>query len=108
MNSRLSSNVLLKGRLFNAFSKIGFRIPKKAKTYHYCETGSGEAFVLEPLKDQAGLFAMTSQRFGIKQHDFILIQGESGDQLYKILEIESYCGEYMDLWIAKLSLVANR
>jgi hypothetical protein len=64
---------------------------------------SGEEFVIESVKGHLDLYVMTSQRPGLKTNDYILIQGQSEKELYKILEIDDYCSGLPDMWIAKLS-----
>lgn len=89
----------------NVFDKLDFKVPKRTKTHLYFEFSHGEEFCLEPLKNQLGQFILTSQRPGVKQHDYILVQSRSEIQSYEISEIEYYSDGFPDMWIAKLASV---
>jgi hypothetical protein len=78
---------------------------KKPKIHKYSEAQNGTEFALQPLKTQAGLYTMTSQRIGLKPSDYILVYGKFKKKLYKVLEIEYYDCGLPDMWIAKLGLV---
>jgi hypothetical protein len=62
----------------------------------------GCEFVIEPYMDEPGCFVMTSQRAGVKTGDFVTIAGTQQIQSYQVMEIDYYCGEVPDMWIAKL------
>jgi hypothetical protein len=80
---------------------------KNPKVHKYSEAHNGTEFAIQPLKTQAGLYAMTSQRIGLKPSDYILIYGKFKKKLYKVLEIDYYDCGMPDMWIAKLGLVVK-
>jgi hypothetical protein len=80
---------------------------KRSKVHKYSEEHNGIEFAIQPLKTQAGLYTMTSQRIGLKPSDYILIYGKFKKNLYKVLEIDYYDCGLPDMWIAKLGLVGK-
>jgi hypothetical protein len=80
---------------------------KNPKIHKYSEAHNGTEFAIQPLKTQAGLYTMTSQRIGLKPSDYILIYGKFKKKLYKVLEIDYYDCGMPDMWIAKLGLVVK-
>jgi hypothetical protein len=91
-----------------ASAKEASREARKKKTHRYFEIQRGQEFVIEPLKGHDDVHIMTSQRAGLKLGDYVMIKGEARVRTYQILEIDYYCGEMPDMWIAKLaSLEAN-
>jgi hypothetical protein len=72
---------------------------------HKCsEDQIGKEFVIEPFEEHEDIYIMTSQKLGIKSCQYILIQGKSKQKIYKVLEIDYYCGGLPGMWIAKLAL----
>lgn len=80
---------------------------KNPKVHKYSEAHNGTEFAIQPLKTQAGLYTMTSQRIGLNPSDYILIYGKFKKKLYKVLEIEYYDCGMPDMWIAKLGLIVK-
>jgi hypothetical protein len=80
---------------------------KNPKVHKYSEAHNGTEFAIQPLETQTGLYAMTSQRVGLKPSDYILIYGKFKKNLYKVLEIDYYDCGMPDMWIAKLGLIGK-
>ena len=91
----------------DASTKMNSKTIKAPKVHKYSEEHNGMEFSIQPLKTQAGLYTMTSQRIGLKPSDYILIYGKFKKNLYKVLEIDYYDCGVPDMWIAKLGLVGK-
>jgi hypothetical protein len=72
------------------------------RSHRYQAAAMGHEFVIEPFVDEPGCYVMTSQKAGVKAGDLVVIDGDHQIQNYRVVEIDYYCGELSDMWIAKL------
>jgi hypothetical protein len=73
------------------------------RSHQYEEAAMGQEFVIEPYADEPGCYVMTSQKAGVKAGDLVTINGRHQVQSYEVIEIDYYCGDVPDMWIAKLA-----
>jgi len=84
---------------YSATHSVATKDKVRVRVHHYQLADRGVEFVCEPASH--GCQLMTAQRSGVKCGDRIAFHDSSGNQEYRVADIEYYC-DPPDMWIAKL------
>jgi hypothetical protein len=79
---------------------FGLRRQNKEKIHHFTRQGQGWDHFLSPVEDSNKIY-MTADHDGIKRHDYIVLNDETGSTRYQVEEIEYY-GDSPTIWTALL------
>lgn len=78
--------------------------PSRKVRCHTFDAEIEQSFALEVCQDNLSLYLMTAQKMGVQLGHLVKVrlQGDT-DILLKVIEIDYYCGDPPDMWIAKLT-----